>query len=1062
MVTASEDDTSPVVMVWDLRNARAPEKVSVCIATLVDQVLIECQILTGHEKGILSLSWCGEDEDLLLSCGKDNRALCWNPQTAEVVGELPSAGNWAFQVQWCFPNPNLLATANFDGTIGVHSIQNTNESAGDQVPLHTPKADGSDVFDVPGYGRTSQPTVSLKQPPKWLRRPVSNSFGYGGQLVTVSNLPSAQGMNQSSVVHLRKVVTEGDIVKRARELKAASDKQALDAFAKIKAANAEVERVPDFASWKALASLFNANSREELVTLLGFSKDDIAARVAEAVEKLRTVENTPTQPPSEELNTERERPRGSVVSFAEPQSEKEVESDPEREHTPSEVSASVASDHTDLDVTKTADGESTTTVPSLFGDDNGTPQMETEGDFFSTIGTIRGAVPTHMQIPHTNYAHDSSVAATIGSRPSSAASESVKNNTFRIYPSDESDTDRLVTKALVLGDFESAVKLCLSAERFADAILLAVRGGPELLRSTQQAYFSKRTVNLPYLRLFQSIVTEDLDDIVQNADLQDWQDIFVVLCTFARPDEFAGLAEQLGQRLEFHSNMTKNEEGDNSEELRKHATLTYLAAGGLEKVVNIWIEEMAEEEYRLLEGTPEKAGSRYSAHAHALQTFMEKVMIFRSATKFVDSDLTTHPDPDALRAYKLASLYERYYEYADLLATQGLVKEAVDYLKLIPSEYQSPGGARFDFAMARERLLAAASAQQIPKQLAKQATAPIASTSTAPAQSGPYGYPSYGAQHPQAAARGPQYAVYSDGASSVHPQQSDPYAPAATAAPTALPTQAQSFAPGSYAPPAAAQVPVPAPPPPIASAPSQSSAPAPPPKRDNQGWNDPPKLDRRTPVSSGGGKGAIVSPFPNSTPPSLPGSPMQGSQQMLPPPPRPGSTGRTLSQGPPPMRAPPGGPQAVYGHPPPRGFPPPQQQQPPQPQVLPPPPRGHVQPQYSGPPGPGRTMSPPQVHQPPPFRQTQPPPPPGVRMQGMPPQQGAPSPYVRATPPPGWNGPGGQQQQPMQPPPQATSHYGAPPGIVRQPGAPGMPPSGPPPMTGPPRGPPPKARTAAS
>ena len=26
-MTASEDDSSPVIMVWDLRNARAPEKV---------------------------------------------------------------------------------------------------------------------------------------------------------------------------------------------------------------------------------------------------------------------------------------------------------------------------------------------------------------------------------------------------------------------------------------------------------------------------------------------------------------------------------------------------------------------------------------------------------------------------------------------------------------------------------------------------------------------------------------------------------------------------------------------------------------------------------------------------------------------------------------------------------------------------------------------------------------------------------------------------------------------------------------------------------------------------
>ena len=65
------------------------------------------------------------------------------------------------------------------------------------------------------------------------------------------------------------------------------------------------------------------------------------------------------------------------------------------------------------------------------------------------------------------------------------ASEVLKSN---IYPTDESETDCLVTKALVLGDFESAVSLCLSSNRFADAILLAVKGGSELLQRTQKAF----------------------------------------------------------------------------------------------------------------------------------------------------------------------------------------------------------------------------------------------------------------------------------------------------------------------------------------------------------------------------------------------------------------------------------------------------------------------------------------------------------------------------------------------------------------------------------------------
>lgn len=71
IITASEDDASPVIMLWDLRNALAPES-----------------ILTGHDKGILSLSWCKQDPSLLLSSGKDNRTILWNPLTKERLGDV--------------------------------------------------------------------------------------------------------------------------------------------------------------------------------------------------------------------------------------------------------------------------------------------------------------------------------------------------------------------------------------------------------------------------------------------------------------------------------------------------------------------------------------------------------------------------------------------------------------------------------------------------------------------------------------------------------------------------------------------------------------------------------------------------------------------------------------------------------------------------------------------------------------------------------------------------------------------------------------------------------------
>ena len=128
--------------------------------------------------------------------------------------------------------------------------------------------------------------------------------------------------------------------------------------------------------------------------------------------------------------------REPVVTFVEPDQMPEAETI-EIEPTPSEQSASATSDITD--VTKPADGESTTTAPSLFDDDIGTPHTQ-EVDFFSTIGTLRGAIPDHVQIPHQNYAQDFTVAVTFSSRPSSAASESLKSNMFRVYPSEESES----------------------------------------------------------------------------------------------------------------------------------------------------------------------------------------------------------------------------------------------------------------------------------------------------------------------------------------------------------------------------------------------------------------------------------------------------------------------------------------------------------------------------------------------------------------------------------------------------------------------------------------------
>lgn len=888
-------------------------------------------------------------------------------------------------------------------------------------------------------------------------------------------------------MHLRNVVTEPSIVQRATRLQEALESQTLAAFCDER--SKETSNKPDeVANWKALQTLFQADSRDELVALLGFSKEEVASKVANAIDAFKThtggssgsvktsssagAQTSGSATVSEENESV---PHEPSVTFAEQPNEASSESTTSAgPDAPSEVSGM-------SDANKAAESE--TTEPSLFGDDAvNVGGVDAAGaDFFNSISGeggagARSALPERVLVPHANIAPGSSVAATAGSPgPSSIASENIKASTFRIYPSEESEADKLITRALVLGDFESAVSLCISSDRFADALLLAVRGGSDLLAKTQKAYFEKRTTTLPYLRLFQSIVSDDLTDVVQNADLNEWQEIFVVLCTFAKPDEFSNLAEQLGQRLEFQYASVRAAAGPadtanatKAKEFRKDAVLCYLAGGKLEKVAGMWIDEMKEEEAAIRSGqkTDVSEGSLYSARAEALQTFMEKITVFQNAVGYVDVDLQLPTESDIVaqtgaRSYKLAALYDRIHEYVDLLSDQGLVEPALKYVNQTPADYRggrtvgaSTGDATAD--AARERLVQAGAARGIAKP-----AAPAAATASSS---------SYAPYDPYASARPAVPAAPSVPAAPLVNNSLDPYASAMPAAQPYAPAAPMSYAqpaqqqqpayggysqpnaysqpsvPSAYAPQSQPMVP---PPPPMASQNLNAALPPPPPiKRDNSGWNDVPSDlagPRRTTSAMGTKAQPITSPFPNSPAPSHPFGAQPGG--ALPPPPRGPTPSRSFAS--PPPQGPPGSGQ--YG---PR----------PGAQQMGPPPVGRLGQGPVGPqapprgPGPQGSMPPSGPYGPAP-----------TQMNAGPPQ-GPPGPYgpgpqraSQPSPAPGPYGPQPGMQGPLRPPTMVgPAGPGVPPGPPGPPGPPriGTPAGGPIPGAG--AGAPPRSATPSS
>ncbi|NXW28608.1 SC31B protein, partial [Phaetusa simplex] len=540
LVLSSEDDRLPVIQIWDLRFATSP-----------------LSQLEGHTRGVLSVSWCQADPELLLSSAKDNRILCWNPSMGEVVYELPIRSQWCFDVQWCPRNPSVFSAATFDGWINIYSVMGGNLEA--QQKTQADKISSSfNNLDPFGTGQilpplqvpeqVAQTTLipPLKKPPKWIRRPVGVSFAFGGKLISFG-LTKAPGQQMQQAyphqVFISQVTTETEFLLRSRELQMALQSGNLLDYCQGKIQTAKLPF--DENLWNFLKVNLEQESRTKLLKLLGYSKEDLQKKMA------------------------------SCLSNGIPDKQPLPEAD--------ETNAA----QTDQLLINSSDDVAAVSSSSAFFD-NLIPQ---------NLST--------MEIPVTE------------------------------------DTDGLISQALLLGNFESAVELCMRAERFADAIILAIAGGENLLKETQKRYFAKCKTKLSLL--LSSIVQQNWQDIVCTCDLQSWKEALAILLTYSKHEDYTQLCDMLGARLES--------EGDAA--LSNDACLCYISSGNVERLVECWVK------------------NHETSSPLALQDLIEKVMVLSRSIEMLRGTAGPAPGP---------VLAERITQYASLLASQGCLAAAMNYL----------------------------------------------------------------------------------------------------------------------------------------------------------------------------------------------------------------------------------------------------------------------------------------------------------------------------------------------------------------------------------------------
>ncbi|XP_039294286.1 protein transport protein Sec31A isoform X2 [Nilaparvata lugens] len=503
---ASEDDSNPVVQLWDLRFASTPIKT-----------------MERHTKGVLSLAWCPKDPDLLMSSGKDSTIYCWNPNTndpgGEVVCEMMTTYQWNFEVAWCPRNPSLIASCSFDGHASIYSL------TGGQQHVQTSKKI-ADSFPGMEYAESPpvhtqmhnqmQSAAELRKAPKWLKKTSGVSFGFGGKLVTFSS-------DAHSVV-ISQVISEPWMVERSSELQSALTTGDYGSICSKR----------DDPIWPYISATLEPCPKAAMKRLLGF------------------------QPPQK------------FNKF---------------------------------------DGE-----PVSCG---------LQGD----MDRITDGIGSLNQDPNSENFLSNSVLNLDGNLGNSFA---VKKS-FTLPTSD--DVDGSICKALLVGSIDVAVDLCLQENRMADALVLAMTAGTDLLLKTQARYFQQSKGQL--CELIGAVVTEDWTQVVTNCNLDSWKEALAAVLTHSKNEQLPGLCETLGNRLE-------NEGG---EEKLVSAEICYIAANNLSRLI--------------------KLRTRKNVHlpTDKLQELVEMIVVMQRGVSSDDTGaagLLTH--------------------YAELLASQGDLSTALNYV----------------------------------------------------------------------------------------------------------------------------------------------------------------------------------------------------------------------------------------------------------------------------------------------------------------------------------------------------------------------------------------------
>ena len=133
-----DDEKNCELQIWDLRNPQGP-------------VMLFGQ---GHTKGINCVNWCTNDPSLILTGGRDDKIVCWNYKTGELVSEMITGENVS-NVKWSPKLPSIFSVTSESGNITINTLSS------EEVTNYAPKWYKTPIFAR--FGRNNKMSVFMDE-----------------------------------------------------------------------------------------------------------------------------------------------------------------------------------------------------------------------------------------------------------------------------------------------------------------------------------------------------------------------------------------------------------------------------------------------------------------------------------------------------------------------------------------------------------------------------------------------------------------------------------------------------------------------------------------------------------------------------------------------------------------------------------------------------------------------------------------------------------------------------------------------------------------------------------